>query len=102
MERKRAIEIIEQRELCMECVVKDCKCEECEEAFAMAIASLKTDEAYQLEYEGVHNIVITDGMTNGDVMMAMFPNEVKDVDVDWFGEDWWNSPYKKEQTDGKA
>ena len=75
-------------------------------ALEMAIASLKTDEAYQLEYENRDFVEIPEGMTNGEVIQALFP-EVK-VEIDGFlvrcmfiehefttTEEWWNAPYQK-------
>ena len=50
-------------------------------------------------------IEIPEGATNGDMIKAMFPNvdkykctllENHNKNV-LFGEDWWNSPYRKEQ-----
>lgn len=38
---ERAIQILEQRECCRECVVENCTCTECDEAFEMAIKALK-------------------------------------------------------------
>lgn len=77
-----------------------------------AIDSLKTDEAYQIEYENRDFIEIPEGATNGDMIQAMFPDaEIIFMDgsyettVDWhtkthrchlFDNDWWNSPYRKE------
>ena len=53
-------------------------------------------------YEKVrHGIVLPDNATNGDMLLAVFPKEVKDVDVDWFGEEWWNSPYGEDEGDDK-
>jgi hypothetical protein len=74
------------------------------QALDMAIASLKTDEAYQLEYENRDFVEIPKGMTNGEVIQALFPNphiETKSHTV-WVGYDgmsftreWWNAPYQK-------
>lgn len=36
-----------------------------------------------------------DGMTNGKVMMALFPNENKEKLIWFHGEEWWNAPYQK-------
>ena len=76
------------------------------DALEMAIASLKTDEAYQLEYENRDFVEIPKGMTNGEVIQALFP-EVR-VEIDGFlvrcvfiehefttTEEWWNAPYQK-------
>ncbi len=49
-------------------------------------------------YEAV--IVLRKGMTNGDVIKAMFPDLVNSnmdlVDVFNNAKDWWNAPYQKE------
>lgn len=47
-------------------------------------------------------VSIPDNATNGDMLAAVFPREVKDVDVDWFGEEWWNSPYKTDEVKENA
>lgn len=75
------------------------------QALDMAIVSLKTDEAYQLEYENRDFVEIPEGMTNGEVIQAVFDVMVltiKDGKV-WveriffpFDEVWWNAPYKAE------
>lgn len=75
------------------------------EALEMAIASLKTDEAYQLEYENRDFIEIPEGMTNGEVLISLYPNlkytiqngrVVTTIGVaSSFDLDWWNSPYQK-------
>jgi hypothetical protein len=41
MTREKAIKILKQRECCMECVVTDCICNECDKAFEMAIKALE-------------------------------------------------------------
>jgi NADH pyrophosphatase NudC (nudix superfamily) len=43
MDRKKAIKILKQRECCMECVVTDCTCNECDKAFEMAIEALEQE-----------------------------------------------------------
>ena len=48
MTNKFAMNILEQRECCRECVVENCTCAECDEAFDMAIKALEqepTDDA---------------------------------------------------------
>ena len=46
--------------------------------------------------EEVEAIPIPKGATNGEMLKAVFPKKLFDrIDVDWFGEDWWNSPYKE-------
>lgn len=79
-------------------------------ALEMAIASLKTDEAYQLEYENRDFVEIPKGMTNGEVIKALFPNvkvheytekvvlnglgnEFQIQSMAW--KNWWNAPYQK-------
>lgn len=78
------------------------------QALDMAIASLKTDEAYQLEYENRDFVEIPEGMTNGEVIQALFPY-VKTEDTSFstmigtnldesyipFQMEWWNAPYQK-------
>ena len=96
--RAEAIEILSDK-------VKPClKNTEWGKALDFAIDSLKVDEAYNLMYEGVDFVEIPKGATNGDVIKAIFLNEVG------YGEgatciyyrkmcfdlDWWNSPYRKE------
>ena len=41
MARRKAIEILKQRECCRECVVDNGNCNECEKAFEMAIKALE-------------------------------------------------------------
>ena len=43
MTNKFAMNILEQRECCRECVVENCTCAECDEAFDMAIKALKQE-----------------------------------------------------------
>jgi len=38
---ERAIYILEQRACCRECLIKDCTCVECDEAFDLAIKAIK-------------------------------------------------------------
>lgn len=84
-----------------------------DEALNMAIASLKTDEAYQLEYENRDFVEIPKGMTNGEVIQAIFGSDkvfgfIHYVHLmakvgNWFNEgvvaefdkEWWNAPYQK-------
>lgn len=79
-----------------------------------AIASLKTDEAYDIIYEGLDVIPVPEGATNGDMIKTMFPEAIivptvlgtKSMENVFIGEsegtffvcqeDWWNSPYRKE------
>jgi len=64
----------------------------------------------ELEQESCENCIkISEGMTNGDMIKAMFPNlnfkETKDFFERWIMNgggircyiDWWNNPYRKEQ-----
>lgn len=77
------------------------------EALDMALASLKTDEAYQLEYENRDFVEIHKGMTNGEVIQALwrvqkitvlevcvFVDCYPNVNMR-FDKVWWNAPYKK-------
>lgn len=74
------------------------------DALNFAIESIKVDRAYDLAYEKVDFIEIPEGMTNGDVIKAMFPNVDKYHNMllenysknILFNDDWWNSPYRKE------
>ena len=52
----------------------------------------------------IHNaIIIPKGATNGDMIKAMFPNELLTsiTSTLWWGDnmsfnkDWWNAPYRK-------
>lgn len=40
---ERAIQILEQRACCRECVVENCTCKECDEAFDMAFKALEQE-----------------------------------------------------------
>ena len=68
------------------------------------------DEAVQKAVEELkqNNIWIPEGMTNGEVLQALFPNMktedtsvesliVTDIDRGYvvFNRDWWNAPYQK-------
>ena len=74
-------------------------------ALTFAIESIKVDRAYDLAYEKVDFIEIPEGATNGDMIKAMFPNQVgygESTSCIYYGimrcdKDWWNSPYRKEQ-----
>lgn len=43
MREERAIQILEQRQCCRECVVENCTCTECDEAFEMSIKAIKQE-----------------------------------------------------------
>ena len=77
------------------------------EALDMAIASLKTDEAYQLEYENRDFVEIPEGMKNWEVMnfvlRKVFPhttfirrgdesNKTRSI---VYSIEWENAPYEK-------
>ena len=74
-----------------------------EMAISMALASLKTDEAYQLEYENRDFVEIPKGMTNGEVIQTVFPNisvyehgSTYSVNNEYnFNATWWNALYQK-------
>ena len=68
------------------------------------------DEAVQKAVEELkqNNILIPEGMTNGEVLQALFPNmKTNDTSVESligtdmdgyyvvFNRDWWNAPYQK-------
>ena len=116
MTREDAIAIIENEKECVNRANKNdyCNrdCYNCElvktdteilTALDMAIASLKTDEAYQLEYENRDFVEIPKGMTNGEVIQILFPNisvyehgSTYSVNNEYnFNATWWNSPYQK-------
>lgn len=73
------------------------------DALNFAIESIKVDRAYDLAYEKVDFIEIPDNATNGDMIKAMFPNEVgygESTSCIYYGtmrfdRDWWNSSYKR-------
>ena len=77
----------------------------------LKIDKKQIDEAVQKAVEEFkqNNIWIPEGMTNGEVLQALFPNmKTEDTpfrpligtDIDkgyvLFNRDWWNAPYKKE------
>ena len=78
-------------------------------ALTFAIESIKVDRAYDLAYEKVDFIEIPEGATNGEVfeklMREAYPkmltiygrNDDTKTIVPIFSEEWWNSPYRKEQ-----
>lgn len=78
-------------------------------ALTFAIESIKVDRAYDLAYEKVDFIEIPEGATNGEVfeklMREAYPkmltiygrNEDTKTIAPIFSEEWWNSPYRKEQ-----
>ena len=43
------------------------------------------------------SIVIPKGTTNGDMIKAMFPDLAEYLFLNVYEEEWWNSPYRKEQ-----
>jgi hypothetical protein len=72
MTREKAIEILKQRECCRECVA-DCSCDECENAFDMAIKAL--------EQEPILNKIraeIKEKNEQEDFARSVFINEEKD------------------------
>ena len=108
MTRKEAIEILEKHHMWTGEPQELIEVRKENEALNMAIASLKTDEAYQLEYENRDFVEIHKGMTNGEVIQALFPY-VKTEDTSFntligtnldksyvpLSREWWNSPYQK-------
>ena len=40
------------------------------------------------------------GMTNGEVMDKLFPEISEHLYDDVFTEDWWNSPYEPQESEG--
>ena len=63
------------------------------------------DEAVQKAVEEIkqNGILVPDGMTNGEVIQALFPNVSKYNNMllenhsrnILFDDDWWNAPYQK-------
>ena len=59
---------------------------------------------YDLAGAICNGVVLPDNATNGDVIKAMFPNELLTsiTSTLWWGDNmsfnknWWNAPYKKE------
>lgn len=78
-------------------------------ALTFAIESIKVDRAYDLAYEKVDFIEIPEGATNGEVfgklMREAYPkalfiwgkDESNNTIYPIMSEEWWNSPYRKEQ-----
>lgn len=75
------------------------------ETLKMAISLLKEEPApfdFELFQAGLMDM--PEGITNGEVMQALFPNErighceeCTDLgDIATFDDDWWNAPYQKE------
>ena len=110
MTREEAIEILEKHHMWTGEPQELIEVRKENEALNMAIASLKTDEAYQLEYENRDFVEIPKGMTNGEVIKALFPNvkvheytekvvlnglgnEFQIQSMAW--KNWWNAPYQK-------
>ena len=105
---KRVKRVLEVKSECLDMYDK--------EALKMALASLETDEVYQLEYENPNSVLtIPDNPTNGDMIRTMFPkwkiieHELafriypygNDSAYFFFDKKWWDAPYKgvKGQTD---
>lgn len=71
--------------------------------------SERTGEPLITKCENVNVIEISDGMTKGDVIKAVFPNAKVEVgqlaaivdfgnqETDAFLIDWWDAPYKREE-----
>lgn len=104
--RKQVIDLLEKAD---STVYKEPKTK-LAQALEYAISSIKTDEMYQLDYEGIQNVVVTEGMTNGELIKHLYPDLSIITDTLSAGEevvvlqsigtvmvclkDWWNSPYK--------
>lgn len=109
MTREEAIEILEKHHMWTGEPQELIEVRKENEALNMAIASLKTDEAYQLEYENRDFVEIPKGMTNGEVMNLIlrktFPrmifirgiNEWNKTKSIVYAEEWENAPYKAEK-----
>ena len=93
----------------------DDACAEWRDSLAYAINSLKTDEMYQLMYEGITPIIASKGMTNGDIIKLLYPNLsiITDTTSMKSGEEvvvlqsigtvmvclkgWWDAQYKENE-----
>lgn len=107
MTREEAIEILEKHHMWTGEPQELIEVRKENKALDMAIASLKTDEAYQLEYENRDFVEIPEGMTNGEVVQTLFPNadyysgaffmHIKDEMSNeiYVRQRWWNTPYQK-------
>ena len=82
------------------------------DSLKFALESIKVDRAYDLAYEKVDFIEIPEKATNGDMIKAMFPKAWRSNYIDSTNKftlyidddhelevdnDWWDSPYRKEQ-----
>ena len=56
MSREEAIDILESRSVCMECVISKYDCDACDEAFKMAISALEKADIYD---DGEHYVTIS-------------------------------------------
>ena len=99
MTRKEAIAILEEVRVIDDSLYQFNK--KYLEAFDMALASLKTDEAYQLEYENRDFVEIPKGMTNGEVIQTLFDglvihdNPAKKKYTIPMTYEFWNAFYQK-------
>lgn len=55
MTREEAIDILESRSVCMECVISKYDCDACDEAFKMAISALDGIRRLEAEVTEEHN-----------------------------------------------
>lgn len=93
--RKEAIETLTEqlhkwRRLLKEGVCSKKDGEDAVKSLEIAIDSLKTDEAYQLEYEKRDFIEIPEGATNGDVYELVFKGKSIDNFEEWKGKKYDN------------
>lgn len=100
MTSEYAIEILEQRKCCRECVA-DCTCDECDEAFDMAIKALSAeskwisiDDRLPEEYESVMVTVIEE--IRGIKQNIIYPEARYSQNYGWewayeAGADYWES-----------
>lgn len=107
MTREEAIEILEKHHMWTGEPQELIEVRKENEALNMAIASLKTDEAYQLEYENRDFVEIPEGMKNWEVMnlvlRKVFPhttfirrsdenNKIRSIH---YTIEWEDEPYEK-------
>lgn len=85
MARRKAIEILKQRECCRECVVDNGNCNECEKAFEMAIKALE-----QTRWVPVRERLPEPGLTVGNVTKYyLVQGEYGDMFVACYDGDKW-------------
>ena len=82
-----------------------CFCPSMDKWYACPIEERKPENQQALR-EYAEQVKRVKNKTNGDVIMAMFPNcrpcfgtKMVDTDIAIFDTEWWNAPYKVESED---